>query len=51
MAQPPGIEGRQTTPLARKLAWFGELTAADIEIIESFHTTRRIVRRNTNIIS
>lgn len=51
MAQPPGIEGRQTTPLARKLAWFGELTAADIEIIESFHTTRRIVRRNRDIVS
>ena len=51
MAQPPTAEGRQTTPLARKLAWFGELSADDIEILDALHTTTRRVRRNRDIVT
>jgi CRP-like cAMP-binding protein len=51
MAQPPTAEGRQTTPLARKLAWFGELSAGDIEILDALHTTTRRVRRNRDIVT
>ncbi len=51
MAQPPAAEPRQTTPLARKLAWFGELSADDIEILDALHTATRVVRRNRDIVS
>ncbi len=51
MAQPAGAQARQGTPLARKLAWFGELSADDIEIVDGLHTTTRAVRRNRDIVS
>lgn len=51
MAQPSGAEARETTPLARKLAWFGELSADDIEILDGFHAATRVVRRNRDIVT
>ena len=51
MIQPASPEGRQRTPLARKLAWFGELTAEDIDILDTLQATTRAVRRNRDIVS
>jgi CRP-like cAMP-binding protein len=49
--QRASAEGGSKTPLARKLAWFGELTDEDIEILDALHTTTRAVRRNRDIVS
>ena len=57
MAQPPstslasGVEARPATPLARKLAWFGDLSADDFEVLDALHTTTRLVRRNRDIVT
>jgi CRP-like cAMP-binding protein len=51
MAEPAGAEGRQATPLARKLAWLGELSADDIDIIDALHATQRLIRRGRDIVS
>lgn len=50
MGQQTGAQGRQTTPLARKLAWFGELSAGDVEVLDNLHATTRTVRRNRDIV-
>jgi CRP-like cAMP-binding protein len=39
------------TPLARKLACFGELSACDIDVLDAFHATHRLVRRGRDIVS
>ncbi|HUC70200.1 MAG TPA: Crp/Fnr family transcriptional regulator [Stellaceae bacterium] len=51
MVQPSSAVARQTTPLARKLARFGELSAEDLEILDTLHTATRVVRRNRDIVS
>jgi len=51
MARPPSAAGRQTTPLARKLAWFGELSADDCEILDTLQAATRAVRRNRDIVT
>jgi CRP-like cAMP-binding protein len=39
------------TPLARKLAWFGELPAEDMAVLDALHATTRLVRRNREIVT
>ena len=51
MGQLASVEGPLTTPFARKLAWFGELSPDEIEILDALHTTTRAVRRNRDIVS
>ena len=51
MVQPASAVARQTTPLARKLARFGGLSAEDLEILDTLHTATRVVRRNRDIVS
>jgi CRP-like cAMP-binding protein len=51
MAHVSSAETRPVTPLARKLAWFGDLSAADIEVLDGLHTTTRLVRRNRDIVT
>jgi CRP-like cAMP-binding protein len=51
MVQPASAVARQTAPLARKLARFGELSAEDLEILDTLHTATRVVRRNRDIVS
>lgn len=51
MGQPAGVEGRQWTPLARKLACFAELSVDDMQILDALHAARRPVRRNRDIVS
>ena len=51
MVQPSSAVARQMTPLARKLARFGELSAEDLEILDTLHTATRVVRRNRDIVS
>jgi CRP-like cAMP-binding protein len=51
LGQPASAEGRRSTPLARKLAWFAELTPGDLEIVDALHATTRAVRRHRDIVS
>ncbi|MBV8120830.1 MAG: Crp/Fnr family transcriptional regulator [Alphaproteobacteria bacterium] len=51
MGQPASAEGGWSTPLARKLAWFAELTPDDLKIVDDLHATTRAVRRNRDIVS
>jgi CRP-like cAMP-binding protein len=51
MAEPAGAEGRPAIPLARKLAWFGELTADDITVLDALLATQRAVRRGRDIVA
>jgi CRP-like cAMP-binding protein len=51
MAQPSSAEARQTTPLARKLACFGELSADDIEVLDTLQAMTRVVHRNRDIVT
>jgi CRP-like cAMP-binding protein len=51
MAEPSSAQARPATPLARKLAWFGELSPDDLDILDALHTGTRIVRRNREILT
>jgi CRP-like cAMP-binding protein len=51
MAEPAGAEGPHATPLARKLAWFGALTADDIIVLDALLLTQRPVRRGRDIVT
>lgn len=49
--EPPTVQARPMTPLARKLAWFAELSPDEAELLDRIQAATRAVRRNREVIT